>query len=94
MIAERGEVELLEPYVVTPIFFTGAKTQVLNGVAYMVFYAEQPSTDGERVETVVIARLVASHGAALLAVDRAAESLRMKEPAKVHRTPDGRFLDS
>jgi hypothetical protein len=50
--------ELFEPNLTSPVLFSGVRAHVINGVAHLLFYVEQPDARG-RVEYVVVDRMVA-----------------------------------
>ena len=49
---------LYEPTINSTTFFSGARVAVVDGVAHLMFYVEQPSTQGG-TEFVVVARMMA-----------------------------------
>src|SRR5947209_3361994 len=66
--------ELLEFSINPTVYFTGVRTVIVDGAAHFLFYVEQPSTNGHP-DFVVVARLVAPHGRAKLAIDAVAGKL-------------------
>jgi hypothetical protein len=52
------DAELVEPAVLTPTLFSGVQTVVMNGIAHLLFFSENPGACGG-VEYVIVARLVA-----------------------------------
>jgi len=73
----------------TSIFYGGVRTYVVNGVAHMLFYVEQPGSDGQ-IEYYVVARMVAPVGMARAAAARMADSMRPEAIAPVLRcAPEG-----
>ena len=70
------DIDLDEPSVLTPTFFSGMRTYVVNGIAHLLFYSEQPNSAGE-VEFVVVARMIAPVPTAKAACARAAETMRL-----------------
>jgi hypothetical protein len=49
---------LYEPSINSTTFFSGARVAVVDGVAHLMFYIEQPTTQGG-TEFVVVARMMA-----------------------------------
>lgn len=72
-------VELFEPCVVTPAFFSGVRLHVVRGVAHLLFYTEQPSAEG-RIEFVVVARLIAPLGSAAASCEHVLKDMRRGTP--------------
>jgi hypothetical protein len=48
---------LFEPSINSTTFFSGVRVAVVDGIAHLMFYQEQPSTDG-RTEFIVLARMM------------------------------------
>jgi hypothetical protein len=64
-------------------FFTGVRTVVIDGMAHMIFYVAQPSTNGD-VEHIVVARLVAPEMRAAAVLTHAALRIA-KGPTSIDR---------
>jgi hypothetical protein len=70
------DVELVSVSDIAPIFFSGIRTYVVNGIAHLLFYAEQPGASGD-VEHIVVARMVAPVPTAKAACGRATDTMRL-----------------
>ena len=79
--------DILEPYTVSTAPFSGIRMHLVGGVAHLLFYMAQPTTDG-RVEYVLIARMVAPAADAKLSLDRAAKAFGLK-PVQPSFVPEG-----
>ena len=75
--------DLIEPSLGASAFFTGIHPTVIDGIAHLVFYIEQPSTMGG-VDYVVVARLVAPEMRAAACLTHAALHIA-KGPASIER---------
>jgi hypothetical protein len=74
---------LIEANCNVPSFFTGVRTMIVNGMAYLIFYAEQPDTSG-RIEYIVVGRLVAPEMRAAACLTHAAMEIA-KGPVAIER---------
>jgi len=72
----EADPELIEPFSNASVMFTGVKTQVVNGVAHLLFYVAQPQPTGA-LEHIVVARMVAPFFDAKAAIEAAAVKMRL-----------------
>jgi hypothetical protein len=70
------DVDLVVVSDIAPTFFSGIRTYVANGIAHLLFYAEQPGATGD-VEHIVVARMIAPVPTGKAACGRAAETMRL-----------------
>jgi hypothetical protein len=56
-------------------FFTGIRMHIVNGMAHLIFYCEQPAADGS-IEFLVVARMVRRSAAFKGSLDRFASQFR------------------
>jgi hypothetical protein len=75
-VPAEQNVDLVMGCDLAPTFFSGIRTHVVNGIAHLLFYSEQPDTTGN-VEHIVVARMVAPVATARVACGRAAETIRL-----------------
>jgi|SRR5580658_690831 hypothetical protein len=54
VVAEQ-DIDLVVASDIAPAFFSGIRTYVVNGIAQLLFYAEQPGAAGD-VEHILVAR--------------------------------------
>jgi hypothetical protein len=70
---------LLEPYAHTPVFYSGARAYVIDGVAHFIFYGAQPGTEG-RLEYNIVARMIAPLPNARATIERLGDRIRVGAP--------------
>jgi hypothetical protein len=69
------ELSLIEPACNTGAYFSGVRMHIVNGMTHLLFYSEQPSTDGD-IEYMVVARMVGTNASFKASLDRFAGQFR------------------
>lgn len=79
---------LLEPAVCVPTFFSGVDARVIDGIAHLLFFVEQPSCTGctgsSETEYVIVARMAAPEMRATFCLANAATRIA-KGPHAIER---------
>lgn len=66
---------IFEPFFNSATYFSGIRMHLINGMTHLLFYSEQPSSDGS-TEYVVVGRMVGTSASFKASLDRFAAQFR------------------